>query len=384
MIRTTRSLCAVAVVAGGFVAAGPAEAARPGWVVYPAQSVAAQNFVLDSVAVPTAGDIWAVGYRYDYVGSTQESRTLVEHSAGGTFVMVPSPDREPAPATNLLGDVSGVSSSDVWAVGYSSPTPGGVNRTLVEHWNGSTWTISPSQDPGSDGNVLGGVLALSANDVWAVGARQDGLYEVPMAEHWNGSAWSVAAMPNPSYCTFNSYLTDITEVKPTDLWAVGWCQTSTGGEQGYVMRWNGSRWRYASVVTDGIPHNTELYGVSAAGPSSVWLVGYSDGALTLRWDNKTVQRVSDGPLQANESLSAVVAPHGKAAFAVGAGGNSQPPFAGPAVVRRGGGTGTQETVPVKFGQLNGVTYDPSSGRVWAVGSNFGGQYDKPLVVSRSV
>ncbi len=174
--------------------------------------------------------------------------------------------------------------------------------------------------------------------MWAVGARQDSFYQRPMAEHWNGTSWSVVSVPNPSYCTGHSYLTDITEVKATDLWAVGWCQSSSrGGEQGYVMRWNGSRWHYASVVTAGIPQNTEVYGVSAAGPSSVWMAGLSrdDGALTLRWDHTATHRITDGALQGNENLAGIVAPHGKPAFAVGAGGSPQPPFAGPAVVRLG-------------------------------------------------
>jgi hypothetical protein len=381
-----RAFSALVLLVGCLVAVGnPAAAAAPSWVTYQAQSVSAQNFILNSVTVPAAGDIWAVGYRYEYVGGALEFRTVIEHSTGGTFVMVPSPDRETAPATNLLDDVSGVSSSDVWAVGYSRP-PGGADRTLIEHWDGSTWSISASQDPGQYGNIVDGVLARSASDVWAVGARQDGFYQRPMAEHWNGSSWSVVTLPNPPYCNGHSYLTDITQVKPTDLWAVGWCQSSSRQEQGYVMRYNGSRWRYASAVTAGIPANTELYGVSAAGPSSVWLAGLSrdDGALTLQWDHTTMHRVTDGALQGNENLAGVVAPHGKPAFAVGAGGSPQPPFAGPAVVRLGGGVGTQETVPVDFGRLYGIAYDQSAGRLWAVGSDFHGQYDAPLVVSRAL
>jgi hypothetical protein len=44
-----------------------------------------------------------------------------------------------------------------------------VSHTLIEHWNGSAWTIVPSPNVGSGNNSLAAVAARSANDVWAVG-----------------------------------------------------------------------------------------------------------------------------------------------------------------------------------------------------------------------
>lgn len=385
MTRTGRWVAALVVVAGAAVAAAaPAQAAAATWTVSPAQYVANQNFILNAVDVPAAGDVWAVGYRYEFVGGALEFRTVVEHgTAGGGFVMVPSPDRETAPATNSLADVSGASSADIWAVGSSRP-PGGPDRTLVEHWNGSSWSIVSTPDPGQYGNILDGVLALSADDVWAVGARQDSFYQSPLAEHWNGSSWTAAAVPNPKYCTGHSYLTDIGAVSPTNLWAVGWCTASSrGGEQGYVVRWNGSRWTFASTISAGIPQNTELYGISVAGTRGIWAVGISraDGALALRWDGTAWQRLSVGPSRSQASLAGVVAPYKSLAWAVGAGASPQPPFAGPAVVRFAGGTAAPQDIPVDFGSLRGIAYDPA-GRVWAVGTQLPGAYNTPLVVSR--
>jgi hypothetical protein len=43
---------------------------------------------------------------------------------------------------NRFFGVAAVSSNDVWAVGVTSN--GGLSATLVEHWNGTSWTVIPS------------------------------------------------------------------------------------------------------------------------------------------------------------------------------------------------------------------------------------------------
>ena len=67
-----------------------------------------------------------------------------------------------------LDDVAAISTNDVWAVGDYLPNVGGV-RTLVEHWDGMHWGIVPSPNVGSDNNLFLDVVAISSNDVWAVG-----------------------------------------------------------------------------------------------------------------------------------------------------------------------------------------------------------------------
>jgi hypothetical protein len=66
-----------------------------------------------------------------------------------------------------------VSANDVWAVGFSphpSGTPQYLRQTLIEHWNGSSWSVVPSPNPaGKTYVVLNGAAAISASDVWAVG-----------------------------------------------------------------------------------------------------------------------------------------------------------------------------------------------------------------------
>ena len=42
--------------------------------------------------------------------------------------------------------------------------------TLVEHWDGTTWSVVNSPNVTTDGNQLGGVVALATGNVWAVGS----------------------------------------------------------------------------------------------------------------------------------------------------------------------------------------------------------------------
>jgi hypothetical protein len=384
MRRALRVLAVVGLVTSVLADIGPAAAAGAagaGWTTSSAEYVANQNFILNAVDVPTAADVWAVGYRYESVGGATEFRTVVEHSAGGGgFTLVPSPDRETAPATDFLQDVSGVSASTVWAVGWSRP-PGGASRTLVEEWDGAAWSIVATPDPGQYGNILQGVTALASDDVWAVGARQDSFYQAPLAEHWDGSSWSAAAVPNPSYCTGHSYLTDVTATAPANVWAVGWCTASgRGGEQGYLEHWNGTHWSIPALSA-AVPQNSELYGVSV-GAGGLWAVGLTrdGGALALHRHRHSWDRPPVGAPQTGASLAGVVATaHG--AWAVGAGTSPQPPFAGPVTVRFSAGQGLPRPVPVDFGSLRGVAHDPA-GRLWAVGTQLPGSYNTPLIVSR--
>jgi len=70
---------------------------------------------------------------------------------------------------NELHSVSALAENDVWAVGVSYNTERTLGSTLIEHWNGSRWSVVPSPNPSSFVNKLNAVAAVSPNDVWAVG-----------------------------------------------------------------------------------------------------------------------------------------------------------------------------------------------------------------------
>ncbi len=58
------------------------------------------------------------------------------------------------------------------------------------------WNIVPSPNEPSANNFLLGVAALSPNDAWAVGSH---------IEHWDGTSWSIVPSPQPGWIEFVKY-----------------------------------------------------------------------------------------------------------------------------------------------------------------------------------
>src|SRR5439155_11522199 len=87
-----------------------------------------------------------------------------------------------APGVELSG-VAALGDRDVWAVGDNGL------RAAILRWDGRTWRSVASSVFALD------VDAVSAKDVWAVGASSPGPNAFALAEHWNGRRWSTVAVP---------------------------------------------------------------------------------------------------------------------------------------------------------------------------------------------
>src|SRR5438045_3759365 len=76
------------------------------------------------------------------------------------------------PTPNGNGDLIAVaaipSTRQLWSVG--STDPAGYDQTLIERWDGTTWTIVPSPNRPQGNNYLQGVAAAAPDDAWAVGS----------------------------------------------------------------------------------------------------------------------------------------------------------------------------------------------------------------------
>src|SRR5579885_1098423 len=111
-------------------------------------------------------------------------------SALGSWHVVVSPNRT---QSNNLYSVAGDSASDIWAVGAAYDSTKG-NLTLTEHWDGSSWSIVPSPNPGTAtacgaqsyaGSSLYGVSAISATEAWAVGEICPNGFGKTLIEKWD-------------------------------------------------------------------------------------------------------------------------------------------------------------------------------------------------------
>ena len=221
--------------------------------------------MLGGVNAVAPNDAWAVGSNYQESGPSQ---ALIERWDGTSWRIVPGPSE------NLVS-VAAISANDVWAVGSQReglPEPY-QSRALIEHWNGSAWSVAPSPRPGSQ-DRLNSIVALAANDVWAVGSTLGMNGRQPLIEHWNGSAWSVVAGPAlPQFS--DSALQAITRIPGTnELWAVGSRRTQQSAyAQALIERWNGSAW---SLVTPNTPSGAKasgLSGIVALSSADAWAVG---------------------------------------------------------------------------------------------------------------
>jgi hypothetical protein len=191
------------------------------WAVVPSPNASTQNNHLDGVTAISASDVWAVG---DFQNASGVFQTLTEHWDGTAWIIVPSPSGT-GPEAGLLA-VAAVSTSNVWAVGDTG------SNTLIEHWNGTSWTVVPSPTPaGTLFNPLSGAAVVSANDIWAVGQSQNGTTGIPqtLIEQWNGTSWSIVTSPAPGTASLLSGAS--ADPASGQAWAVGNFRAASGATQ---------------------------------------------------------------------------------------------------------------------------------------------------------
>ncbi len=266
------------------------------WTPSPSVSPSASYSQLTGVTALSSNDVWAVGsYCASSCGSTGTpvTDTLIEHWDGNSWTQATSVD--PSPLTNSLVAVSADSPSDVWAVGLSCTAGCAKTMTLAEHYNGTSWSVVASPSPDKNLNVLTGVGVLAGGTAWADG--QAGTTK-SLTERWNGTSWSTVTTPSPGkYLTVQAGLA---AQSASNVWAVGTycstCNKPTGYPVTLTLHWTGTKWAKVSSPNLGKGFSI-LEGVSADSATDAWAVGGGcasacgkntevDGALILHWTGK--------------------------------------------------------------------------------------------------
>jgi hypothetical protein len=242
------------------------------WVTVPGPS-GAKFSALNAVSAVSAGDAWAVGsYCQSGCGSSAEvDRTLALRWNGRSWSKVATPD--PA-RLSFLNDVSVVSATNAWAVGYSCKKGSGcpnsyspVPSTVLLHWNGRSWIQVTVRSTGFAGS-FNAVDAVSAGDVWVAGYRcvsgcgTRSEVDRTLILHWNGRSWSRIASPSPGSL---ASLYALTFISASDAWAVG-----AGGNGTLILRWSGRSWSEVASPGSG---QASLFGVTAVSPTAAWATG---------------------------------------------------------------------------------------------------------------
>jgi hypothetical protein len=282
---------AVLVVAGSVLVVimgqgAEAQAASLGWSVTTSPDQGGNSNILVGVSCVSATSCTAVG-SYDN-GSVYQ--TLVESWNGTSWSIVSSPNEG---SSDGLSGVLCTSVTSCTAVG--SYNNGSVDQTLVESWNGTSWSIVSSPNEGSDGDALSGVSCVSTSDCTAVGNYNNGSGPLTLVESWNGTAWSIVSSPSPGT---NDVLQDVACMSATFCEAIGDYDNGSAGQETLIEGWNGSTWsQQASVspATSGHPFDTNiLSGVSCSSPTSCMTVGYYGlgAALAESWNGTAWSQVS--------------------------------------------------------------------------------------------
>ena len=285
------------------------------WSLVPTAVVGGSNASsLLAVSSASAGDAWAGGFTV--LGHHQES-TLLEHWNGTAWSVNTS-----LALTGYVAQVTGLadlSPSNAWLVGHA---PAG---TLLAHWNGTAWSTVAVPDASFQPGAGGSLSATSASDIWLAGTSVSASgTTIAEALHYNGTTWSVVPMAQPG--TNTPTISSVTALSPGNAWAVGEDIGATSAEGGSTLieHWNGTTWSVVPSPTPGA--DPFLTGVAARGPSDVYAVGSSLPSINggtvqgiiLRWNGSAWSADTDPTTGSYSPLSAAAAAPGAATeFAAG-------------------------------------------------------------------
>jgi hypothetical protein len=237
----------------------------------------------------SANDIWAIG---SLLQDQELLFFLFEHWDGTAWTATQSLSGD----AFLMG-ASADAANDAWAVGFNGPE-NDDSATLAMHFNGKNWQQVVTPNVGAGANQLNGVLALAPNNVWAVGFSTpvpppQEAATLTLIEHFDGTAWSVVPSPNvgPNNSFQSNRLFGLTANSPTDIWAFGsfFASNGSGNQRTLLLHWNGKTWTIApspDPTRGGFLSDLLFAGVTPS-PGNVWIFGTEDeaphsGTLAIR------------------------------------------------------------------------------------------------------
>lgn len=276
---------------------------------------------LNDVACPSANNCLAVGHN---LNQFFRSLTLTEKWDGNIWSQTNAPPYYSGPYSYLQG-ISCYSASACTAVGYVK-TGTEASSPLVERYNGSEWTTQTAPSPSGFARAyLYGVSCSSASDCWAVGKAAHTASEeaegkgspTALVEHWNGSAWTVASLG-----TAPTQLMEISCSSPTS------CVAVSGLKESVVERLVGTTWSQQNMAIPSGGSSVRLKDVACPVEGACTAVGdYTivghTAPLAERWNGSSwvVQSTADpvGVIEevASAAFEGVSCPTAQACTAVG-------------------------------------------------------------------
>ena len=149
------------------------------------------------------------------------------------LVMACSETPDQGPTYNELNAVVALSPENIWAVGDMSDSRYYGSRVLIEHWDGQHWHTAMPDLPGG----LCSISALSPDDIWAVGAGMNCGFSMHLLTlHWDGRHWQQFSAPMPgNNQNKTGVLASVVALSRDNVWAVGFTS-----REAMIEHWNGS------------------------------------------------------------------------------------------------------------------------------------------------
>jgi hypothetical protein len=221
---------------------------------------------------------------------------LFERWDGSDWSVVPNPG---GTANAEMNSISCTDEDFCMSVGLNLQ-----KKPPIESWNGSEWSSLPSPVPAGDIGVnLHGVSCTSPTACVAVGSAGvkpvnepvagEGLAGTTIIESWDGSSWSVVPSPSPGAWTNGLTSVSCTTDGGSLCVAVGSVQNSVSSASHAIIEVDqGGTWSLAAEV-DKVPTNASGFnGVSCSSATQCVVVGYYDDnhfdfLLDDNWDGQS-------------------------------------------------------------------------------------------------
>jgi hypothetical protein len=244
----------------------------------------ANNAEMLSVVMISKNNVWAAG--------DGNFSAVLEHWDGHTWSFVPAYNK----GVTVLNSIAAAGANDIWAVGEDLST--GV-AMFTEHFDGKKWTYFPGAG-GFFSATFQGVTVLSPTDAWAVGyeSTQNGQPPQTLVQHWNGSTWSVVTSPNrdpKGSPILTNTLNSVAARSTKDITAVGlWTwYPGSGTTRSLFEHYDGKKWSVEDGPSQLESRNNatanELLGVTAIEGGGLWAVGNGANPPTCCAQTLTVE-----------------------------------------------------------------------------------------------
>jgi RHS repeat-associated protein len=219
--------------------------------------------------------------------ATRPNRSQAYTWNGKAWVDIATPEPTGA-GESELNAVSCTSAAACFEVGDYVDS-GGVKKSLVISWNGTTWSLATTPNPaGATATVLTGVSCAFASSCVSVGRYVDGSGNTWAAGlTYNGASWSVSTPAVAGATT--SELNSVSCTSSTNCMVAG-SYVSSGVRKSLIMRWNGGSWAQLTAPTPEGAKESKLASVMCRLESSCLAVGsYVDSAgatkpLAMSWE----------------------------------------------------------------------------------------------------